>query len=459
MMRLAPLAALALLASCAKDGRSPNTRKTVEAYCAGQADNPLRLDCEATLDSARELTVEWSDGARVHRKVLDPATDHTFGITGLRPDTDYTWTVIDGPRELGDSFTTGSLPDGLPSLTVTGEATAPFVFLASGPWVAVASTEDGAIVWYQGSTPDGDEPQRGTVSGFDWTGDGAVWHITSQLHQVGLDGRPLLFLERGVDYDRPLHHDVFYKDGRIWSLNADVHSTPEGDFVYDGLYAFEDGAVVAEWDLFDHYAEQPLWEGSPQAMWDGVFPGTEDVAHGNAVFEADDGTILVSFRKLSSVWALDGLDSGSFGEVRWRLRGWGGPSDLAISSSPGLTDQPNFQGQHHPELHGDRLTLFDNRSGTDARTVAMDLDPAAGTAEIVEVHRLERLCGIQSANYELANGNVLATCATSIELFEFAAGSAPTADPVWTATVDPGEGPWVARAIPIEAPPAGWASE
>lgn len=438
------------------DGDRPSGRReaTLEARCARQAGNALRFDCVATVDPPAAIEVALAEAGGAERTfTLPSAAEHAFTLSGMPPRTDHTWTVTAGGATASGGFTTGALPAGLPTLAATGVGTAPYVLLAVGTWVLVAD-RDGRVVWYQGSQPDGVEPMRGLVSGYDWTGDGVAWHITSHLHHVGVDGSDRLHLERGVHFDRPLHHDLFWRAGRLWSLNADTHATANGTFVYDGLYAFDQAGVVAEWDLFDVYDGEPVTTGAPQVMWDGLFPGAEDVAHGNAVFEAEDGTILVSFRKLSAIYALRGLDHPDFGDVAWVLRGQE-PSDWTLAINPAVTTVANFQGQHAPRLVGNRLTLFDNRTAEDARTMAMLLDEPSGQARIVEVHHLQRACNIQGSDYELSNGNTLATCATSFEVFEYAAGSAADAAPVWTLTVTTDQ-PWVARGIPIETPPPGW---
>ncbi len=424
--------------------------------CALQPDNALRVVCTVTGDAPSPLLFRF--GEAEEDRWISLGESEPLTVTGLKADTVYTYTSSRGGAEAKGAFTTGSLPDRLPTIEVSGAPTAELLFFAANNDAVVTDTE-GNILWYQEVDEGVNEPQRGTISGYDWTGDGVAVHCGANLMTYGLDGVERLRLERGVDFDKVLHHDLFWSNGRIFSVNAGVHTYGATDFVVDGFYVFDGAGVIAEWDLHDHLSEEPEGTGAPTAMWDGLFPDAEDLAHGNGIFEAADGTILISFRLLDAIYAVSGVDDPAFGEVLWVLGGQGN-GDFDISANASVTTDTDFDGQHHPRMEGGLVTLFDNRLGTEARTLTMALDHAAGTAEIVEVHELRRNCGIQSSAYTLPGGNLLATCANRAEVFEYPGrnalpSSASRNDPVWSMTIHT-DAPWVARAIPIGTRPDGW---
>lgn len=437
------------------DTRDQTPPEPIALSCAQQPANTLRWDCVVTVARPVRATLTLREDGRPDReRPLELQGGDVVTLSGLAATTAYTWELSgDEVRGAEGAFTTGPLPPELPPVTVTGSGSVPYLLFGSGTWVMIAD-RTGRIVWYEPNEPDGVEPHRGLVAAYDWTGDGVVLHITSILRHIGLDGTERLHLSRGVDFERPLHHDVFWSDGRIFSMNAMVHTTPEGEFTYDGFYAFDDRGVIYEWDLFDHYDQDPPKTGAINAMWDGIWPGAEDIAHGNAVFEADDGTVLVSFRNFDEVWALAGIDAADAGAPKWTIDGHGA-GDFAITADPAVTADADFDNQHHPRLIGNRLTLSDNRVADQSRVIALELDPGAGTAEIVASNRLGMACPIQGSNYELANGNVLATCCVEHTVQEFAAGSDELAPPIWT-LVSHSDQPWMIRGVPIEVPPPGW---
>jgi hypothetical protein len=131
--------------------------------------------------------------------------------------------------------------------------------------------------------------------------------------------------------------------------------------------------------------------------------------------------------------------------VQWVLGG--DDSDFEILSAGEPTD---FMGQHHPRIDGDTVTVFDNRDAGQARTLALTLDPALGTAEVSLVHPLEETCSIQGANYPLPSGNVLVTCGEKMHIREIT----PEHETVWELNVEGAAAGFIARGIPmVDAPP------
>ncbi len=415
------------------------------AGCKAQPDPAPQISCDVQLDNALRVDCETSEATRFlyesdgEKRALDVKAG-VFTLSGMAANTSWSWSA-DGAT---GAFTTGSPPDELPAISVSGESTVPYVLFAVGVFAIIADST-GEIVWYQ-QFEGGWTLRGGGVSGFDFTPEATVLAVSeSNIFEVDLSGTEKLRIERE---DRPLHHDIFRADGLTYALNADSHSYPTGEFVLDGLYIYDSSGIrVASWDLADHIASDPEPVQGASAFWSEEFPGAEDYAHTNGVFAAADGTILLSLRTYDSVWALAGVDEADFGAIRWVLGGV--QSDFEVTSDQ--TDYTEFLGQHHPRMVEDVVTVFDNRKGENARTVAVDIDEASWTAEITEVHALGASCSIQGANYPLPSGNVLATCGERHRIVEIA----PDDSEVWEMLVET-TATAVARGIPIAEPPPGW---
>ena len=410
----------------------PEVLEPPDVRCAVQTENALRVDCE----TSAALTFVYEHLA--DRRSIEVDTG-SFTLSGMGQDTTWDWSA-DGAS--GD-FTTGLIPDNVPKITSTGQSTVPYVFFVTGGFAIIADTE-GEIVWYQ--IYESNWTVEGGISGFQFTPEQTVLVVSdSDIIETSLAGDELLRIERE---GRPLHHDIFRADGLTYALNADVHSYPAGDFVLDGFYVYDaTGQRVEEWDLADHLSEDPQVDEGPSLFWAFEFGGAEDYAHTNGIFAADDGTILLSLRHYDAVWAVGGVYSGHFGETDWVLGGE--QSDFAVESA--VTDDLAFLGQHHPRIVDDVVTVFDNRDSGNARTVAVRIDTATSTGEIIETHPLGGTCSIQGANYPLPSGNVLATCGEQHQITEFG----PEHAIVWELQVD-STSTVVARGIPLVERPTAW---
>jgi hypothetical protein len=104
--------------------------------------------------------------------------------------------------------------------------------------------------------------------------------------------------------------------------------------------------------------------------------------------------------------------------------------DYALSSSIGAV--VGFGQQHHPTLLADgRLMLFDNRLDVAevSRAITLSLDDPQGTADIDGEWALPEHCSIQGSVFHTETGNVMATCASPHNAYEYE----PTGDAaVWT---------------------------
>jgi len=454
--------ALAVLVACspADDPTGTLTKPTAgpTVSCAEQADNVLRWDC--TIDHTPGPVVLWWEpsqgGDRFSATSPSSGSEHALTLWGLRPQTEYQWTLEGLDADATGTLTTSALPASTrPDVTVSGVSTAEHLLVplpcAGSATLAILDT-DGTPIWYQ-SHP-AQVGLGGGVEGYHFTPNRTVLAlIGDDLFEHSLAGEPLRELRRGVDYPLPVHHDVFMAEsGRIYLLNADVFSYPDDDYVLDGLYVIDPDGVVAEWQLADHIEPSG---GGETGFWTSEFPGAVDYSHANSITVDASGTGWISFRHLNTIFQLDAdPDSAGFGQLDWVLAGTADApvaSDFTRMSTPGF--DPEFIAQHHANPTPDgKLALFDNHTTGlgvgSSRGVVLDLDTTAWTADVVEAYEVGTSCSAQGATYGLPSGNRLVTCATSSLIQEFEPGNP---SPVWSMQVGCGDGfGLLARGMPID---------
>ena len=145
-----------------------------------------------------------------------------------------------------------------------------------------------------------------------------------------------------------------------------------------------DGTLVWSWNSKDHtsLAETGRWYQNgaltPTTLPDGRT--AYDIVHLNSI-EANGNTLLVSFRHLDAVYAID-MTSGN---VLWKLGGTPTAQSLAIVGDPNVAT--DFGGQHDARILSDgTVTVFDdgtfrNRAPRDLR---FTIDTTAKTATLDE---------------------------------------------------------------------------
>ena len=398
-------------------------------------------------DSATRITV-YEDGVEVlNREVSDidpsdPESLRTF-LWGLRADTDYTIIAdADLPGGLGVSpevaFSTGSLPVGVPTLTVSNhdetrahEGLVMFSVRADGYQIYLGVNPAGEIVWYHETGGTGNK-------------------LNGDL-KVMADGRLMLFRPGGVQVIEPWGEVVFGSD---YTFHHDVTPLPNGNYLLLGRVNEDidvaqlggvvtvkvdtltevtpEGTEVTNWVASDHLDTQYY----PSALSMGGDP--VDWTHDNAAYyDADNSRVLLSARHLHWVVAIDWPS----GDVQWRM-GPGG--DFAFSGAA----EDWFYAQHAPEPDGDgRMVVYDNgneRPGGQnySRGVVIDYDETAMTAEVSWDHVITPQTSFLGDADRMSNGNVLMTAGGAlastdpVRIIE-AAGDA-SSDVVWELSIDGG---------------------
>jgi len=429
---------------------------TISASCQGTA-NELRKLCSVSVDPPQSVDFRFSktDGTGPERLQRSEGIEgsHLVTLFLMEAESEYDWTVSarnDPSAEAGGSFETGSLPTGADvDFTINGESTLDYMMLQSpcitDAYVVITDPNVGEVLWYEDFSTGAFDP---VIDGASWTEDNTVIAVVADdVIEKDLFGNQLLKLERLIDYDNRVHHDVFRKNGRTFFLFSETVNWQNADYDLDGFYIFENGVKIAEWHLFDHFQPTEIPIG---------WPG-RDYSHANSVWQDDNGDVLVSFRHLSAVASVIGEPTDpDFGTINWRIAGdpfnqeFG--SDFLLTGTG--TSEISFERQHNAHLlpNGD-LALFDNREGLTelSRLITIDLDTTNWLADINNEYVLPTHCDFQGGAWHTPAGNPVATCAPLRTAYEFDVGDT---FPRWDgqASCANGMNTYIPRFIPWEAP-------
>jgi hypothetical protein len=265
----------------------------------------------------------------------------------------------------------------------------------------------GVPVWFQAlELPD----PEGSIGLFNPTDDdGVVVLVANGIQEWDMVGNQRVRLERGVHFDRRIHHDVFKHAGHIYTLWADTIDVGRAEVVLDGVYVFDAaGSIVGEWSLADHVTleEEDLRGLPPRGFWEDEFPGATDWSHGNSVWTDGDGLYL-SMRWINAIYKLKPWGHPDFGAVEWVLTGQqSSPVETDFVLESAVEGPLSFIGQHHATVAPDGLvTLFDNRHpGEASRALGFRVEPTSGIATLEVAHVVPQQCNVQGVLGRLLRG-------------------------------------------------------
>jgi hypothetical protein len=324
----------------------------------------------------------WQDGGASHRSpAYTFAGDTLVLVSMLGLDTSATYAVeinlvwADTLSEAFDTtnFTSGSLPAWVPQAGVQGSDTTPGFLALSYPEGPVIIDNSGKVVWYRHfpngvlnsfqSFADG----RYTVLGLDDTTN--QFHVLDELGEEvgGLScvGRPTRF------------HDLLVVSGSDAWMLCDETRTMD----LSGLGGVDTAQVTAtvvqhvsaaglvlwEWNSFDHFDITDLpatSRGGPNVNF----------THGNSVALDTDGNLILSFRSLNEITKVN----TTTGAVMWRFGGLA--NQFALLGDP----KGSFERQHGVRPSGtSQIQFLDNGDVAPSRVVRFQMDPVAGTAQLV----------------------------------------------------------------------------
>lgn len=381
------LAALLVLACGCDGGTAPPSGPTIlESSVTPNPWNAISAVVTVGVEGADSVAVRFG----IEGGPLDGATPAAapsgeaavVPVLGLIPGTDYrlqalAWgrgRSVEGPQL---TFSTGTLPEDLPSYQAGGSDPSPgYLVLAAGPY-GIVIDNDARVVWYR-------RFERELWLNFQAQPNG---RYTAPLRPLDPWG-PVRWVEvdalgnetRALGCARGLRarlHDLLAEtDGSYWILCDETR--PMDLSVVGGVAeALVTGTVVQrvsgsgdllyEWSSFDHFAITDVEEAErtgPVVNW----------THGNALDLDADGNLLISFRNLSEITK---VDSGT-GEVLWRMGG----IRNEFTFQGGLT--PPFARQHSVRATGPgRLILLDNLGAPgESRARRFVYDEEARTARL-----------------------------------------------------------------------------
>jgi len=375
-----------LLAACGDD---PAVLEPVdrEFIAAAVAANPVNaISAEVTVSAVGYESVQVrarrdGEAAQVTPPVpFNGDTTVAAAVLGLHSESDYSFEVVLNVGAAQDAvdtleFTTGALPDWLPSPTGAGAAPSPgyvTLSLALGPAIA---DNTGRIVWYLGS-PDSvltnfQAHPDGTYTVFG-RGDEGPYRVYDEL------GRRIDLLGC-VGWESTRFHEVrVMAEGDYWVLCDET--------TIEDLTQYGGGAAVEfDWTVLQHISADRslLWEWKASDHFEITDQGTDgfptadrvNMTHGNAIAFDTDGNILLSFRNLNEITKIDAQS----GDVIWRFGG-------------GLQNEFTFVGDPKGSIerqHGLRVVepgviqLMDNGEQPPSRLVRYRIDERAMTATLV----------------------------------------------------------------------------
>jgi hypothetical protein len=303
-----------------------------------------------------------------------PTTNHTATLLGLTADTIYDYRAVtsDGASGVaGDtaSVTTGSLPLGLPSISVSGSGQEQLIvvpILGANVWVVILNGK-GQIVWYHTDQRQLDFYRaRLSVDGQSLIYNAAKVSGTptdaSELVRVALDGSQTSAIP--VPY---LAHDfVEHADGTLAALALELRDDDGTQLRGNKIVEVSrDGTQRTAWTTWDCFDPASIAGDDLEQGW----------GFANALdYHPDEDAYYVSLRNFSSIVRIDRKTR----TCQWVL-GLGKPT---FTFAPGSA---RFLHEHQFQVLGDRILVMDNdgAGGHTSRVLEYELDAANKVAKQV----------------------------------------------------------------------------
>ena len=364
--------------------REPTVSRTTATAGTG---NVLSALISAGVEAADSVVVRF--GIRFPLDSVTPAVlvdGNTIvaPVLGLAASTTYAAQLVaynSCGSSAGDAvpFTTGPLPDDLPTYSAGGSSPSPgYVVFGAGRYGLVIDNT-GRVVWYHRfpsgpglnfqAQPNGRYAARPPTQ----PGDANTGWI--EITPTGTTARSL-GCAHGLS--ARMHDMIAQPNGSYWLMCDEVRTI---DLSRQGAsstasvlgtalqHRSASGDVLFEWSAFDHFdVDLVVLEAVDRAG------GTINWTHGNAIDLDGSGSLLVSFRNLSEVTKIDTRT----GAVVWRMGGE--RNQIAFSNG----DVPAFTRQHGVRtMSGGQLVLLDNLGhARGSRAERYEVDDTRRTARL-----------------------------------------------------------------------------
>ncbi len=379
------LGAAAALTACASNDDEPEEESTSEGELSGGTDpgpgslSPQSIEARVSDNISTVVIVSWeteeastgyveygpTEELGLSTPLSSESTSHEAALLGLTAETDYFYRVVVVADDVSldgkiQSFTTGSLPLGLPDLEVTGDGHDQFTLVpVLGATTAITIINpEGKIVWYHTDDRDLDF-YRARLSA---DGEHLIYNAgsvsgdpsdESEIVRVRLDGSG----SKSVPVPLLAHDFVEHPDGTIGAIVVEYREvdgvTIRGDQIVELSGDGDIETVWSAWDCFDPEQDR-----------------SDDLEHGwtfaNALdYDPDEDAYYLGMRNFSSIAKID-RESGT---CEWVLGFSGSTFDFADGSD-------RFLHQHQFEVRGDHILVLDNdgSSGSESRVLEYELD-------------------------------------------------------------------------------------
>jgi hypothetical protein len=345
-------------------------------------------------------------------------TQHKIVVVGMRADSEYSLQIqladldIDGPVL---SFTTPSLPSGIPEFEFTAHQPA-----KASPGITLFGVEDGInennaqgsnkplyigvdeagyVVWYYADANTAVRNDRQAQLLADGT---ILISLLKGFRVISIGGDTLVDIPGGPALGGMLHHDaVQLPDGSFAALARETQTIDGEKFRGDRIVQADSSGtkLLWSWSAFDHLDTSFMPGNLSKKV--GKKDGAHDWTHANGLsYLPDDQSFLISMRHHNHVIKVDHKS----GNVVWTL-GEGGDFELTAGSW--------FYSQHSPNWRNDgRMLIYDNgneRPGPDkySRAVAYQVDEKAMTAQELWSFTTDYYTSFLGSTRWLENGNIL----------------------------------------------------
>lgn len=287
-------------------------------------------------------------------------------LPGLKSATSYYYSISGDNTILSEgNFQTKACPDWMSEFStvkITGNCNLNGKLLLlnkmSMPSGIFAVNENGKTIWARQS-PNFVKmvklTHRGTILTLEDSNE-SEYGDANILLETTFSGDTLTWLRYGNGgFDRMAHHDAELLQNGNYAIITNVHTK---GVVVDGITMLSpQGEKVWEWDMANHVL--PVVAGQEfHQPW------------ANSITIAGDGDFVVSFRNLSQVWKIEPFS----GKVKWKI---GRNGTIALHGDNA------FMLQHHAQLNGDNLLLFDNGDNNNrpfSRVVEYEIDEKNNSA-------------------------------------------------------------------------------
>jgi hypothetical protein len=416
-----------------------NPNNTLSASVAVQASNI------STVKVRYAPTGQLGDGAYVTPSLNASSGKLVVPVLGLTPSTSYDLQVV-ATTSTGAtltsataSFTSGVMPQGLPSLSAVDGGVPSLGYTLLAPTELTVSSQEtwppglvvdgsGNVVWYYnvgGPSVDVQQQPGGTYTlatsnGFVQVDPLGNLQHTWTAHDSATDPHE-------IRLPAPQQALLFGYDIQTVDLTpyGGQPNTPVLATVLQRVSSTDE--LLFSWDPFDHLSVSSI--DSSISLTATVPVGTTittpavDWTHGNAIEVADDGNYLVSFRNISAVVKIDSTS----GQVIWQLGG--NQSTFTFPDDP--LGGPSMQHGIR-ELSNGHLIMFDDgneHTPPQSRAVEYELDTTQNVAHLVWSYEPNPIvfCPALGFAERLEDGNTLVTFATASLVQEVS----PAGEVIW----------------------------